>query len=182
MFKYVSDVSDLSHNIIKNYCRDFNVAVDATLGNGYDTDFLKEIFSKVYAFDIQKCATEKYKEKNICNKNVVIINDSHHKFNEYIKEKVNCFIYNLGYLPGGDKKITTIAETTVKSIKYSLELLSSGGLITISIYHGHEQGQKEKNEIFELLNNLPKNKYGVLLHTFYNRSADAPILAVIEKK
>ena len=36
MFKYVSDVSILSHNIIKEYIPEKDVAIDATLGNGYD--------------------------------------------------------------------------------------------------------------------------------------------------
>ena len=178
MFRYVSDVSNLSHNIVKSYCKDFNVAVDATLGNGNDADFLRE----VYAFDIQKCAVEKYKEKIKNNKNIIVVNDSHHKFEKYIQEEVNCFMYNLGYLPGGDKKITTVTKTTLMSIKNSLELLSHGGIITISIYHGHDEGKKEKEKVLELLSSLPKNKYGVLLHTFYNRNSDAPILAVIEKK
>ena len=34
MFKYVSDVSILAHNIINEYVENKNVAVDATLGNG----------------------------------------------------------------------------------------------------------------------------------------------------
>ena len=67
MFRYVSDVNELSHHIIKNFCYKFNVAVDATLGNGYDTDFLSEHFSKVYSFDIQKCAIKSYENKNINN-------------------------------------------------------------------------------------------------------------------
>ena len=40
MFKYVSDISDLSHSIIENHLEKRVVAIDATLGNGYDTDFL----------------------------------------------------------------------------------------------------------------------------------------------
>ena len=50
MFKYVSDVSLLSHNIIKEYITTKDIAVDATLGNGYDCDFLSNNFKKVYAF------------------------------------------------------------------------------------------------------------------------------------
>lgn len=46
MFKYVSDVSILSHNIIKEYVKNKNVAIDATLGNGYDCDFLSSCFKK----------------------------------------------------------------------------------------------------------------------------------------
>ena len=37
MFKYVSDISDLSHSIIENHLEKKIIAIDATLGNGYDT-------------------------------------------------------------------------------------------------------------------------------------------------
>ena len=40
MFKYVSDISDLSHSIIENNLEKRVVAIDGTLGNGYDTAFL----------------------------------------------------------------------------------------------------------------------------------------------
>ncbi len=52
MFKYITNVNRLSHSVISLYSPGFEVAVDCTLGNGYDTDFLSEIFKKVYAFDI----------------------------------------------------------------------------------------------------------------------------------
>ena len=38
MFKYINDVSNIAHGVIKNYCTNFITALDATLGN-YDTDF-----------------------------------------------------------------------------------------------------------------------------------------------
>ena len=64
MYRYVSDVSELSHHIIKDFSYKFDVAIDATLGNGYDTDFLSEHFSKVYSFDIQDCAIKAYESRN----------------------------------------------------------------------------------------------------------------------
>ena len=64
MFKYVGNISDLSHYIIKNFVFNKEVAIDGTLGNGYDSDFLSENFKKVYSFDIQEEACIKYREKN----------------------------------------------------------------------------------------------------------------------
>ncbi|CUU45697.1 hypothetical protein [Clostridium beijerinckii] len=40
MCRYVSDISMISHYIIKEFLQNRSVAIDATLGNGYDTDFL----------------------------------------------------------------------------------------------------------------------------------------------
>ena len=181
MFKYVSDISDLSHSIIENHLEKRFVAIDGTLGNGYDTDFLCERFEKVYSFDVQEEACLNYKLKN--KENVSIINDSHHKFKEYVLEdKVNCIMYNLGFLPGGNKEITTLAKTTMKSIEDGLELLDSNGIMTIAVYRGHAEGKNEEHFIMEYVRKLPKNLYGVMLHEYLNRAKTAPLLIVIEKK
>ena len=50
MFKYVGDISKISHYIIDKFLENKNIAIDATLGNGYDTDFLSKKFTKVYSF------------------------------------------------------------------------------------------------------------------------------------
>ena len=179
MFKYVSDVSILSHNIIKEYVKDKNIAVDATLGNGYDCDFLSSCFKKVYAFEIQKEACEKYIDKN---NNVIIINESHHKIDEFVKEEISCICYNLGYLPGGNKEVTTLAETSLKSIQLSLEMLCPNGIMAIAIYRGHNEGKEEESCILQYLRGLPKNKFGVMLHECINRSNTSPLLVIVEKK
>lgn len=180
MFKYVGDLSNIAQNVINTYIEDKAIAIDATLGNGHDTDFLSKEFQKVYSFDIQEIAVENYKKKK--RENVVLINDSHHKLREYVREDVDCVMYNLGFLPGGDKTITTTWETTLKSIEVALDMIKSGGIITIGIYIGHNEGENEGNKVLQFLENLPKNKYGVLLHKFINRSKSAPMLAIIEKK
>lgn len=180
MFKYVGDISEIAHYVIENFLNNKEIAVDATLGNGHDTDFLCGKFKKVYAFDIQECACEKYKEKN--NKNVVVINDSHEKIDEYISENIDCIIYNLGFLPGGNKKITTNHESSLISIRKGLALLNNGGIAAICIYRGHAEGKIEEKEILEYVKELPKSQYGVMYHEFMNRSKDAPLLLIIEKK
>lgn len=180
MFKYVSDVSEISHYIISSFVEQKNEAIDATLGNGYDTDFLSKNFKKIYSFDIQKCACDNYLKKKI--ENVEVINDSHEFFNKYISNNVDCIMYNLGFLPGGDKSITTNYEVSLKSIKNGLEILNAGGIMTICIYRGHDEGKKEEEVILEYMKQLPKSKYGVMYHEFLNRSCTAPVLVVIEKK
>ena len=159
MFKYVADISVISHSIIENFLENKNCAIDATLGNGHDTDFLKENFKKVYSFDIQEEACK-----------------------SYINEEVDCIMYNLGFLPGGNKEITTMHESSLKSIKDGLELLASGGIMTICIYTGHNEGKIEESCIMEYLQSIPKNKFGVMEHSFINRKNNPPKLVVVEKK
>ena len=179
MFKYISNVNKFSHEIVRLYSPEFEIAVDCTLGNGYDADFLSEKFNIVYAFDIQKEAVEKYSQKNILN--VRAICDSHHRIDEHVQGKVDCIMYNLGYMPGTDKKITTLPETTIESIEKGLLLLKTGGIMCIAIYSGHEEGKLEKEKLLEYSKKLSKKKYAVMLHSFYNRSSEAPSLMVIEK-
>ena len=180
MFFYTADFSSLCHSIIDKYILDKSLAIDATLGNGFDTDFLSSRFKKVIAFDIQKTACDFYNTKK--NENVLVINDSHHKFENYINEEVNCIIYNLGFLPGGDKNITTLYETSLASIKSGLNLLKNEGLMLIVVYRGHEQGEKEESIILEYLLSLNKHKFSVMKHEIINRSSKSPMLFVIEKK
>ncbi|WP_123053803.1 class I SAM-dependent methyltransferase [Clostridium sp. JN-1] len=179
MYKYVTNVSAISHYIIKNFCRKFNTAVDATLGNGHDCDFLSENFNHVYAFDIQSCAVDSYKSK--CRNNVTVINDSHENFKNYIHNEVDCIIYNLGFLPGGDKSIVTRENSTIKSLKVALDILKCGGIICICAYPGHSEGLKEAKAVTNFVKDIPKNNYGVLIHSFANRENNPPFLISIEK-
>lgn len=180
MFTYTADFSSLTHYIIKNFIKEKKVAIDCTLGNGFDTDFLSDNFEVVYAFDIQKVACDKYKENK--KQNVSVINDSHHKLSEYVNRNVNCIIYNLGFLPGGDKTITTCHDLSLESIKIGLDILESEGIMLITSYRGHDEGMSEYYCIKEYLDTLPKNKYAVMKHEIINRSNKSPVLFVVEKK
>jgi hypothetical protein len=178
LFNYIGDISNIAHDIIKRYLKRFDVAVDATLGNGYDTDFLSNNFKKVFSFDIQSSAVENYRVKN--KDNVILENRSHENLKEFINCEVDCIMYNLGFLPGGDKSITTTVSSTISSIKEALTLLSAGGIISIAVYNGHEEGKREETAILDFVKNLPKKQFAVLLHSFINR-INAPMLIIIEK-
>ena len=180
MFNLVKDISSISHDIILKYVENKDIALDCTLGNGYDCDFLANNFKKVIAFDIQEISIEKYKLKNIPN--VELILDSHDKLSNHIHSNVDCIMYNLGFLPGGDKSITTCSSSSLSSIKQGLSLLKIGGIMTIAIYPGHYEGVIEKTCILEYTQSLPKNLYGVMKLEYINRNNNPPLLLLIEKK
>lgn len=178
--------NDIPTYLINNYVNTNDTVIDATLGNGYDTIKLCEKVGKnarVYAFDIQKDAIlkakEKIKEKGF--ENVEYILDSHENMTKYVSEKVKAVIFNLGYLPGGDKNIHTNPETTIKAIDEALSVISDDGFISIMIYHGKDTGTIERDEVLKYLKALDHKKYTVLITDFFNRPNNPPINAVIMK-
>jgi hypothetical protein len=52
-------------------------------------------------------------------------------------------VVNLGYLPGGDKSITTSPAGTVPAMRDALQLLRPGGLLVAVLYSGHPGGAEE---------------------------------------
>ena len=113
------------------------------------------------------------------------IKKSHSAVESFPAENRNEAILNgvqLNMQKGGNKEITTLAKTTMKSIEEGLELLDSNGIMTIAVYRGHAEGKNEEHFIMEYVRNLPKNIYGVMLHEYLNRAKTAPLLIVIEKK
>ncbi len=164
--------------LLDNNIKSKDIVIDATIGNGNDTLYLANLVSKghVYGFDIQKEAiknTEKLLNNN--NKqNYTLFQESHTKMLNTLKHltnKVSAIVFNLGYLPKGNKNITTNYKTTINAIKDSLTLLNNKGICLIVIYPGHKTGKKEDikiNKYLQTINNKYKiNKY----HNTNNKTA-----------
>lgn len=164
--------------------KDINIAVDMTAGNGHDSKFILDKLKpkKLFAFDIQKMAQESTKNLLGDKENFTFILDSHANIDKYIKQKVDLVIFNLGYLPKGDKNITTTWDSTITAIKKSLEILSPRGKIFITVYPGHPAGELESEKITEFLANLDYKKYTVLKMNFVNKINNPPYVLVVGHK
>ena len=156
----LSKAVEYSHQVVESIANKDKIAIDATLGNGYDTMFLSPLFKHVYAFDIQELAIKRSKEKLKDFNNVTVIQDSHSNLDNYIKESIDFVIFNLGFLPGSDKKVATNSFTTILAIQKSMKLLSNDGIILVIGYSRHNGGAKEISEIenFLLENKIIYNK------------------------
>ena len=186
-YKEVVNTIKISRDIISRNIKEGSICVDCTVGNGNDTLLLAHIVGdtgKVYGFDIQKIAIEitsqKLRDKNLTG-NTTLIEDSHENILDYIKEPVDLFIYNLGYLPKGDKSIKTNEISTIKSLRASLKLLKDNGIILITCYTGHDGGMLEKNAIEAFLVKLDQGEFNVLKYDFLNQKNYPPILYCVEK-
>ncbi|KGG81385.1 SAM-dependent methyltransferase [Caloranaerobacter azorensis H53214] len=185
--KYFTKATDIAKKIIEARVKEGNVVIDATVGNGYDTVFLAKLVGetgKVYGFDIQIKAIENTKNKltdsNLLNR-VMLIKDSHENIDNYVNEKVDLVIFNLGYLPGGNHEITTKPDSTIKAIEKSLGILKENGIIVLVIYHGHEMGKLEKNSIEQFVKELNQKQYTVIKFEFINQINNPPLIIAIEK-
>ncbi len=190
---------EMAHWMLKDIINTNDVVVDATMGNGYDTQFLAELGAKVYAFDVQEealNATEKRLddagiknqifEKNLSNlltePSVNLILSGHEKLSEYVKEPIKAAIFNLGYLPKTDKSVVTKADTTLTALDALTNQLVVGGRIAIMIYYGHEGGMEEKDAVIKWTSSLPQNDWEVTSYAPLNQIHTPPILVLIEKR
>ena len=175
-------ILDFSKKQIKERIEECDIAVDATLGRGNDSLFLSSIAKEVYAFDIQDEAINYSKDLFLSNKinNVTIIKDSHENMANYISS-CDIVMFNLGYLPKGDKTITTIPNTSLKAIQEAIRLLNVKGIISIIFYPGCPSGLEEVNLITEYLKELDQKKYDVIEYNFINQINNPPFCVLIER-
>ncbi|EOW9528129.1 class I SAM-dependent methyltransferase [Bacillus cytotoxicus] len=185
-------VLPFARTLLQTAVKEGDYAVDATLGNGHDTCFLAEIVGengKVFGFDIQKEAIEnsaaRLKEKGL-EERTVLIHNSHDTLLSVLpaeaKEKVTGAIFNLGYLPGGDKHIVTKSNSTIAAIEQLLEIMAPEGIIVLVIYHGHPEGKIERDAVLQFAESLDQKQAHVLRYGFINQQNNPPFIVAIEKR
>ncbi len=140
--------------IALSFLREGDFVIDATCGNGHDTLFLSDTVGesgKVFAFDIQQQAMESSKalleKSGKTPQNVQFVLDSHanlkSRLPEAVKGKINCAVFNLGYLPNSDKTVITGPQSTLKALQSCLDIKANRFLLSVLCYVGHEGGQGE---------------------------------------
>ena len=185
-------VLPFAKTLLENVITPGHIVVDATLGNGHDTVWLANLVGEhghVYGFDIQEAAIQNSKkrlEEHHFIHRVTLFQKSHEHIHECIPldhhGKVTAAIFNLGYMPGGDKSIVTKPDSTISAIKQLLTMMPKEGLIVIVIYHGHPGGAEERDQLLQFLESIDQHKADVLQYRFINQINDPPFLIAIEKK
>jgi SAM-dependent methyltransferase len=177
----------LSHFILRQLIRTGDAAIDATCGNGSDTMLLAELVGaegQVFAFDIQVEAinrtTGRLADSGYGNR-VRAIHAGHEAISQHVDRPVNAAVFNLGYLPGGDKNLITKPATTIAALNSSAELLVQGGAVLITVYPGHSGGGEEKAAVETWASGLPAKEFHVWRMGQINVLPDAPYLLLIQK-
>ena len=181
------DLLQLQKQFILAHLREGDTAVDFTMGNGHDTEFLSKTVGEsghVYAFDIQEealASTRARLEAEGAPDNYTLICASHHRVKEFVEGPIKAGMFNLGYLPrSGKKMITTMRETTMPAVEAAIDLLAPDGALIVAIYPGHEEGALEGDMLREYFKTL--SKYRICASEFHIlNSPTSPYFYLIEK-
>lgn len=171
---------DLAHFWWRALVGPNDFVIDMTCGNGQDTLFLSSLMPKrLVAIDIQPSALEKARI-------VAPLAEYHLKDHalyphELEERSVKLAVYNLGWLPGSDKTCTTVTETTLKSVFGLLPKITLGGLISLTCYPGHTEGQKEEKALLEALQSLNPQEWNLCYHQWPNKK-QAPSLILLQRQ
>ncbi|MCF6249940.1 MAG: 16S rRNA (cytosine(1402)-N(4))-methyltransferase [Methylococcaceae bacterium] len=179
-----------AHHILLNYLNTGDITIDATVGNGHDTLFLARQVGKqgfVFGFDVQQQAiisTKSRLQSEDFIDNVELIHACHSTIEHAIPPQyhgiIKAIMFNLGYLPGGDKRIISKTDSTLAAIQQSITLLAPTGIITITAYPGHSGGELETEIIKQWFEQLsPKHYTRQLIYS--SEKITAPRLFIIKK-
>lgn len=178
----------LAADALRQVIRPGDTVVDATLGNGHDTCMLAELVGeggRVIGFDIQPDAVahtaEALQGKGLLGR-CTLYAEGHQHMGEHVTAPVRAVAFNLGWLPGGDKHITTLWETTQQALSAALALLEKGGVCTVCAYPGHAEGDRERHALADWLSTLRPQEFNVLHSRFLNAGPGAPECFIIQKQ
>lgn len=179
-----------SHELLRDCVYPGATVVDATVGNGHDTVFLAQLVGPtghVIGFDVQAAAlahTQTQLTLTGLTSRVSLHQIGHEHVADYLTEQTTVAgaIFNLGYLPGGDKRLVTTATTTLTAVTTLLPHLPRGGRLILVVYSGHSGGATEAEAVHTYCAALPQETYQVLQYGFINQVHHPPYLLAIERR
>ena len=202
MGNIIRQTTELALHLVRPYVTPDSAVIDATCGNGHDTLALAEMGpAQLYAFDIQEQAVRATTEllqcrgysKSIADGRITVCCQAHEQMGTVVPRgdgpdpgdggaPVRAVIFNLGYLPGGNKERTTCADSTLAALRAAMELLATDGVICITMYSGHPEGKREKAALLEFASALDAGKWHTAYVSMPNQKHDPPEILLITRK
>ena len=165
-----------------------DMAVDCTAGNGHDTLFLAEMTAPdgfVHAFDIQPQAITVTKQRlekaGVSDRRYSLIQECHSRITEYVPSGIAACMFNLGYLPGASRHITTKPASVIQALQGACRLLRPCGVITVVMYSGHAAGRRERDALLEYAASVDEKAFRVIHVSNLNTSKSSPSILVFQK-
>lgn len=159
-------LTEIAHQFVSQVVQSGECVIDATCGNGHDTLFLAKLVGergKVFACDVQSQALAATRQRCAEHSHLEFFCESHtallQRLSQEYHNSIGAIMFNLGYLPGSDKELTTTAATTREAIEHSWSLLRERGLLSILAYVGHSGGIEEAAAVEESLLERVQDRY-----------------------
>lgn len=163
-------------------------AIDATMGGGRDTLWLcarTGEMGHVYAFDVQADALERTRALLAAEgmaARATLFLSGHEEMEKHVAAPVDAVVFNLGWLPGGEKSVTTRVDTTRAAVCAGTRMLKPAGLMTICVYPGHGEGARELATLTDWASALDPSRFDVMLRRYMNQTNDPPQMIAIRKR
>lgn len=179
----------LTHDFLQQNLLPGGFFVDATCGNGGDTEFLCRLAGpqgKVLALDLQQQAVDNTNARLAAAGLSDIgraVQADHAELAKLVEEgSADCVVFNFGYLPGADHSLFTTPKSSLPAVKAALAALRPGGILAACLYSGGPNGDGEKTALLEFFRALPIREYTVLVCEFANWAPTAPLPCFVRKK
>jgi|MDSY01.1.fsa_nt_gb SAM-dependent methyltransferase len=169
-----------------------DLAVDCTAGNGYDTVCLARLCREghVVAMDVQQEALDATRlrllqDDQVDLRRVTFFHGNHKDLSAVDATSsssyssscsssdtengsgggaVKAFVYNLGYLPGSDRSVRTVAEDTLISLRGARDRTARGGIVCVTCYRGHDGGAEELAAVRDEMSSWDQCEFRVVEH------------------
>ena len=179
----------LTHDFLKQWLAPGGFFVDATCGNGGDTEFLCRLAGpegRVLALDLQAQAVENTNARLAAAGLADIgraVQANHVNLARLVEPgTADCVVFNFGYLPGADHSLFTTAKSSLPAVRAALDALRPGGVLAACLYSGGPNGDGEKTALLEFFQGLSIRDYTVLVCRFANWADTAPLPCFVRKK
>jgi len=184
----ISRISEFNHHLLRPFIRAGDTVVDCTVGNGHDALFLAERTGKegrLFGFDVQEEALDNTRERllegGIDADRFTLILDAHERIERYVSAGIAAAVYNLGYLPGGDRAVVTGREGTIVSVDKALKLLRPEGVVSVTLYYGHKGAADEAEGLLDYARGLDPDSLKVLQLHYPNQPNGPPSILIIQR-
>lgn len=187
----VPDLSavQLCHEFLSAHLLPGGLYVDATCGNGHDTEFLCRLAGaegRVLALDIQSAAADATNARlaaaGLAEIGHAVVYD-HARLGELVAPgTADCVLFNFGWLPGADHEVHSTADSSLSALQAALDALKPRGVLAAVLYSGQVIGDSEKQAALAFFRALPLTKYTVLICEFGNWASTAPLPCFVIKK
>ncbi len=182
---------DFSASVLRQALRPGDLAVDATLGNGRDAVLLAHGVGSagtVFCFDIQEAAIRRAGERLAAAgllDRVRIFRTGHEHLAEHLppesRRKVRAATFNLGFLPGSDRRVVTRPETSLSALRDIMPFMAPGGIVSVAVYTGHPGGRAEGEAIAAWCEALDPAFWRVVRYEQVNKPVNREALYLLER-